>query len=375
MWDTHRLQNEVVELWHDLKACARVGAIKNIATRTISRWVRHYKLYGELPIETRKKRIGAGPRPTSRIITRNVKQALFRICRNSPWLYLDEFQQKLLEATGVRVHGSTIWRVLTKECHWSLKVAVCSARERDEVERAEWHVTLSQITQDPLQFVFVDESAKDRNSSRRKRTWQPRGEVQNIPMHFSDRYEFRYTLIGAADMRGFIPEMCELVRRKRYVDDPDPEAGTVDTERFLQWVEHRLCPHLGNFFMGEPRSIVVMDNASTHWSPRIQQLIAATGAILLFQPTYSPDLNPIEYCFNQYKSHLKRNHWQYGYDYILAHFRAMSSVTGENMENYYRHVGGIRNVPDRRGATQRRKKFIVLLHMPLLSSSITTKTS
>jgi transposase len=159
--------------------------------------------------------------------------------------------------------------------------------------------------------------------------------VRNLPLTFHDRFEYRYCLIAAADIQGFIPKMCDLVRRKRNA-----------TDRFLSWVEHHLCPHLGNFYAGERRSIVVMDNASTHWSPQIQTLIEARGAILLFQSTYSPDLNPIEYCFNQYKAHLKRHHWQYDYDPHLAHFRALGSVSPANMQRYYRHVGGIRNVPD-----------------------------
>ena len=37
-----------------------------------------------------------------------------------------------------------------------------------------------------------------------------------------------------------------------------------------------------------------MDNASFHKSPKTRKLIESVGCELLFQPTYSPDLNPIE---------------------------------------------------------------------------------
>lgn len=40
-----------------------------------------------------------------------------------------------------------------------------------------------------------------------------------------------------------------------------------------------------------------MDNAAFHTPPDTAQLIAATGAALLFLAPYSPDLNPIEHDF------------------------------------------------------------------------------
>jgi len=53
-------------------------------------------------------------------------------------------------------------------------------------------------------------------------------------------------------------------------------------------------------------------------------------------------MNPIEFCFHQYKSHLKRNNWLYRAQPNLAHRRALSSVKHVNMVKYYRKVGGIR---------------------------------
>jgi transposase len=49
-----------------------------------------------------------------------------------------------------------------------------------------------------------------------------------------------------------------------------------------------------------------MDNASFHKSPKIQQLIEARGAKLLYLPTYSPDLNPIEHCWYPLKVAIKK---------------------------------------------------------------------
>ena len=56
----------------------------------------------------------------------------------------------------------------------------------------------------------------------------------------------------------------------------------VDQNRFLQYVEECLLPTLGNYERGEPRSVVVMDNARVHKHPRLLELIRSVGAKLVW---------------------------------------------------------------------------------------------
>ena len=102
-------------------------------------------------------------------------------------------------------------------------------------------------------------------------------------------------------------------------------AGTVDSLHFEQWVEHYLCPILGRYDEGAPRSIVVMDNASTHMDSRVAQLIRGTGVYILHTAPYSPELNPIELGFNIYKAHLKRNNTAFEYDWYATHLKALAT--------------------------------------------------
>ena len=77
---------------------------------------------------------------------------------------------------------------------------------------------------------------------------------------------------------------------------------------------------------GEPRSIVIMDNASTHMDGCVEQMIRAKGAILIYAAPFSPDLNPIELAFNIYKAHLKRNMDQYENNWYQIHLDALAAV-------------------------------------------------
>jgi transposase len=47
--------------------------------------------------------------------------------------------------------------------------------------------------------------------------------------------------------------------------------------------------------------IIIMDNASIHKSRKIREAIKKAGCHLVFQPPYSPDLNPIEHCWSWMK--------------------------------------------------------------------------
>jgi NADH dehydrogenase FAD-containing subunit len=64
---------------------------------------------------------------------------------------------------------------------------------------------------------------------------------------------------------------------------------------------------LGNFENGEPRSIVILDNASVSIDYEIVSLIQSKGAYILYTAAFSLDINPIEKMFVIYKACVKRN--------------------------------------------------------------------
>lgn len=73
--------------------------------------------------------------------------------------------------------------------------------------------------------------------------------------------------------------------------------GTCDTQIFETYVESILIKQL------KPGQIVVMDNINFHKTDRVRALIESVRCKILFLPTYSPDLNPIEHYW------FKIKHW------------------------------------------------------------------
>jgi DDE superfamily endonuclease len=66
--------------------------------------------------------------------------------------------------------------------------------------------------------------------------------------------------------------------------------GAIDGETRLFCVEALLGPTL------QRGDMVLMDNNPIHKLDDIADALEAAGAGVLFLPTYSPDLNPIEHC-------------------------------------------------------------------------------
>ena len=147
-------------------------------------------------------------------------------------------------------------------------------------------------------------------------------------------FDKNYTMIAAADINGFINSACDLIMQESGRNDTDPYRGTVDRNRFELWVEHCLVPVLGNYQRREPRSIVVLDNASVHHSERVVEMIREKGAFVVYLPPYSPDFNPIELMFNMYKMKIAREIRQHSM--LEAHITALDCVEPHHARNLFR---------------------------------------
>lgn len=109
--------------------------------------------------------------------------------------------------------------------------------------------------------------------------------------------------------------------------------GAINGETMLFFVEELLVPTL------KRGDIVVMDNNPIHKLDDIEDAIEAAGAWVLFLPTYSPDLNPIERCWSKVKARLRALKPRTLDDLLAALTDAFASLTLHDISNWFRHCG------------------------------------
>jgi len=143
-------------------------------------------------------------------------------------------------------------------------------RERDEVQRWLFRRALGALTGAPV--YFLDECGVD-HRLHNPYARAPRGEKVYAQVCGSRRG--RTSVISACRDGRLVSPMVFGGHCCR---------GVVET-----YFAQVLLPSI-------PRgSVIVLDNAAFHRSPALLALVEAAGCSLMFLPTYSPDLNPIEH--------------------------------------------------------------------------------
>jgi len=134
----------------------------------------------------------------------------------------------------------------------------------------------------PERLVFIDETWATTNMARRHGRAQ-RGQrlVAAVP-----HGHWKTTTFLAALRHDGISAPCVF-------------DGAINGARFVAYVEQALVPTL------RPGDIVVLDNLGAHKVKGVRAAIEAAGAELLYLPSYSPDLNPIEQAFAKLKALLR----------------------------------------------------------------------
>ena len=73
--------------------------------------------------------------------------------------------------------------------------------------------------------------------------------------------------------------------------------GTVDGDKFSDYVRGSLIPNMLPFDGTNPRSVAILDNCSVHRVKSVVDLFKEAGILVLWLPPYSPDFNPAENAF------------------------------------------------------------------------------
>jgi transposase len=93
--------------------------------------------------------------------------------------------------------------------------------------------------------------------------------------------------------------------------------GTTDSDCFKDFIAQLLyyCSRYP-----EPKSVIVMNNASWHHSEKVIQMCRDAEVVLKFLLVYSPDFNPIKEFFGVLKKFIKKK-WHDNKDFISREFK------------------------------------------------------
>jgi transposase len=166
-------------------------------------------------------------------------------------------------------------------------------------------------------LVFVDESGFH-TSMTRLRARAPKGEraYGKVPRNRGKNT----TLIAAMTLQGTMGESMTI-------------EGTTDAEAFEAYVEHFLAPTL------KEGQVVVLDGLGAHRTEKVRELVEGRGADLLFLPSYSPDLNPIEEALSKIKGIVRKVGARIREALVEAIAQALAAVTPEDVAGWFAHAG------------------------------------
>lgn len=283
--------------------------------RTILRISSNIKIFGSAKAPPNK-----GGRPRS--VTPVMLEALCEHLIEKPNLYLHEMAIFLWDEFAIQAATSSISRVLASK-GWSKKTVRVKARERNQDLRDEYFHFISDFQS--YHLVYVDESGCDKQIGFRRTGWSPLGTapVQVSKFHRDQRYQ----ILPAYAQDGIV--LSRVFR------------GSTDASVFEDFIE-QLLQHCGRW--PEPKSVLVMDNASFHHSDRIEKMCSEAGVKLVYLPPYSPDLNPIEEFFAELKAFIRRN-WKFfeenpeqGFDNFLKWCIDVVGARNKSAEGHFRHA-------------------------------------
>ncbi len=109
--------------------------------------------------------------------------------------------------------------------------------------------------------------------------------------------------------------------------------GATDALAFEAYVKHFLGPSL------KEGQVIVLDGLGAHRTQKVRELIERRGADLVFLPSYSPDLNPIEEAFSKIKQLVRKVGARVREALGEALERALAAVTPEDAAGWFAHAG------------------------------------
>ena len=195
------------------------------------------------------------------------------------------------------------------------KTLHASERDSERVQemRAKFLAAIETVPAGDL--IFLDESGTTTEMTRR----YGRGLIGERVTDSAPGTWRTLTVLGAISVDGWVASMT--------IESP------TDGDVFKAFLQDVLCPQI------KPENVVVMDNLAAHKVDGVRQIIESAGATIRYLPPYSPDLNPIELCWSQFKQRLRSLMARTVTALDAAVGDAQKVLTKEHVLGYFKHCG------------------------------------
>ena len=306
---SYDLRVRVIELIEAGSSRREAAELYGISPSVVVIWAQRWKQTGS---------ISAKPSGGSISPLEEHAEFLLGLIVEQPDLTLDEVVVAMSKA-GIVGSRTAVWRFYERHDISFKKTLYAEEQRRADVVRARRRWMREQGMFDPARLVFIDETCTN-TAMVRLRGRAPRGErLVDYAPHGAWK---TVTFVGALRQRGMTA--------------PFVIEGAMNGPMFLAYVRQCLVPTLKR---GET---VLMDNLPVHKVAGVAEAIQAAGAMLIYLPKYSPDLNPIELAFSKLKAHLRKAA-EHTIPRLLRRIgRVVTDFSAQECRNFFRHAGYVR---------------------------------
>ena len=172
----------------------------------------------------------------------------------NPGIHLDELQLKLQQFTGILISLTTIFKTIQR-LEFTRKMIRHVVHCQDELRRCEFMEDMSYLN--PNMIIWINEMGSDHRQSSRQLGHHLRGLTPTdavISIHGQ-----HISTIAALSPRG--------------IEDIEVYSETTNGETFAGFVQRCIVPIMLPFSGSNPRSVLVLDNASIRHVQEVHQMI------------------------------------------------------------------------------------------------------
>ena len=290
--------------------------------------IRHYETYGTYDA------FSQGGRTYSSKLSDDVLESIELFKLTKPSMYSREIRERLLNG-GIcdrrSIPGlSTIQEAISRKIGMSYKklsVVPSESQTNAQVERYNEYLELTS-RMDPSKLHFFDESSVIKTTG-------------------SHRYGHAYVGEPAIEVQRYASNAnytVNLLQSVRGLDYYNILIGPSNGDELVSIFEYIVETQdaLGVPVL-MPDDIVVMDNCGFHHARvterAVREILEEAGVQLVFQPPYSPHLNPCEYSFGQMKNYLQHEEAFSEAFTEVTIMHSLDEITTRHCINYFRHCG------------------------------------